>query len=148
MKIETKYFGAMEIEKKDCIEFPAGLPGFESYHSFVLLPVDELGTYFALQSVKEAGISLIVTNPYQFYKDYEFDIDEEDLGIERPEDVAVYNVVTLRDPFENSTLNLQAPIVMNMGEGTAKQLILNQPEYKTKHPLIPSPKGGESHARP
>ncbi|WP_406944703.1 flagellar assembly protein FliW [Halobacillus sp. SY10] len=148
MKIETKYFGAIEIEKKDCVEFPAGLPGFESYQSFVLLPVDELGTYFALQSVEEAGLSLIVTNPYYFYKDYEFDIDEEDLGIGRPEDVAVYNVVTLRDPFEMSTLNLQAPIVMNTTKGTAIQLILNNPDYKTKHPLIPSEKGGESHARP
>ncbi|MGR9048800.1 flagellar assembly protein FliW [Halobacillus faecis] len=148
MRIETKYFGTIEIEKKDCIEFPAGLPGFESYHSFVLLPVDELGTYFALQSVEEGSLSLIVTNPYHFYKGYEFDINEEDLGIERPEDVAVYNVVTLRDPFENSTLNLQAPIVMNIAQGKAKQLILNQPEYKTKHPLIKFGKGGESHARP
>jgi flagellar assembly factor FliW len=147
MKIETKYFGALELEKKDCIEFPAGLPGFESYHRFVLLPVDELGTYFALQSVEEAGLSLIVTNPYLFYKDYEVDIDEEDLGIERPENVAVYNVVTLRDPFEMSTLNLQAPIVINTPKGTAKQLILNHPDYKTKHPLISSEKGGESHAR-
>ncbi|MEC3882775.1 flagellar assembly protein FliW [Halobacillus sp. HZG1] len=148
MKIETRYFGEIEIDKKDCIEFPAGLPGFESYHSFVLLPVDELGTYFALQSVEEAGLSLIVTNPYHFYKDYEFDIEEEKLGIMRTEDVAVYNVVTLRDPFDESTLNLQAPIVMNTAVGKAKQLILNQPEYNTKHLLIPSGKGGESHARP
>ncbi|WP_242517930.1 flagellar assembly protein FliW [Halobacillus sp. GSS1] len=145
--IETKYFGEIEIEKKDCIEFPEGLPGFESYHTFVLLPVEELGTYFALQSVEEAGLSLIVTNPYHFYKDYEFDISEKDLGIEHPENVAVFNVVTLRDPFENSTLNLQAPIVMNTVKRTAKQLILNQPEYKTKHPLILTAKGGESHAR-
>ena len=148
MNIETKYFGAIEVEKKECIEFTSGLPGFENYHNFVLLPVDELGTYFALQSVEEAGLSLIVTNPYLFYKDYEFDIDEEELGIERPEDVAVYNVVTLRDPFETSTLNLQAPIVINTAKGTAKQLILNHTDYKTKHPLVPSVKGGESHARP
>ncbi|SFJ45645.1 flagellar assembly factor FliW [Halobacillus dabanensis] len=147
MKIETKYFGAMEVEKKNFIEFSSGLPGFESYHNFVLLPVDELDTYFALQSVEEAGLSLIVTNPYLFYKDYEFDIDEEDMGIESPEDVAVYNVVTLRDPFETSTLNLQAPIVMNTAKGTAKQIILNHPDYRTKHPLIPYGKGGESHAR-
>ncbi|CDQ19211.1 flagellar assembly factor FliW [Halobacillus karajensis] len=147
MKIETKYFGEMEVEEKDCIDFPTGLPGFESYHSFVLLPVDKLGTYYALQSVEEAGLSLIVTNPYLFYKDYEFDIDEEDLKFEHPEDIAVYNVVTLRDPFEDSTLNLQGPIVLNTAQGIANQLILNHPDYQTKHPLIQPVKGGESYAR-
>lgn len=148
MKIETKYFGEVEVDEKDCIDFPNGLPGFESYHSFVLLPVDELGSYFALQSVEEAGVSLVVTNPYLFYKDYEFEIDPENLGILSHEDVAVYNVVTLQDPFEKSTLNLQAPIVMNTKKREAKQLILNQAEYHTKHPLISTVKGGESHARP
>ncbi|WP_281975959.1 flagellar assembly protein FliW [Halobacillus litoralis] len=148
MKIETKYFGTVEVNADELIRFPHGLPGFESFRSFVLLPVDELGTYFALQAVDEEGVSLIVTNPYIFYKDYAFDIDEQELSLEKPEDVAVYNVVTLKDPFEDSTLNLQAPIVMNVRERIAKQVILNDVNYQTKHPLTQSNKGGESHARP
>ncbi|QAS53705.1 flagellar assembly protein FliW [Halobacillus litoralis] len=148
MKVETKYFGTVEVDAEELISFPHGLPGFESFHSFVLLPVDELGTYFALQAVDEAGLSLIVTNPYIFYKDYAFDIDEQELSLEKPNDVAVYNVVTLKDPFEKSTLNLQAPIVMNVRERIAKQVILNDANYQTKHPLTQSNKGGESHARP
>ncbi|MBX0357534.1 flagellar assembly protein FliW [Halobacillus sp. Nhm2S1] len=148
MKMKTKYFGEIEVRDKECIEFSNGLPGFENYHSFVLLPVDELGAYYALQSVKEAGVCLIVTNPYHFYKDYEFDIDPEELGIQSQEDIAIYNVVTLRNPFEKSTINLQAPIVMNTRQRKAKQLILNQVDYRTKHPLTPAVKGGESHARP
>ncbi|MGP4061268.1 flagellar assembly protein FliW [Halobacillus sp. H74] len=148
MKIETKYFGTVEVNAEEMIRFPHGLPGFESFHSFVLLPVDELGTYFALQAVDEAELSLIVTNPYLFYKDYAFDIDENELSLEKPDEVAVYNVVTLKEPFEESTLNLQAPIVVNIPERIAKQVILNDINYQTKHPLTHSNKGGESHARP
>lgn len=148
MEIGTKYFGKIDIEQSEVIKFPHGLPGFEGYKKFVLLPVGENGMYFALQSVKETAVALIVTNPYLFCKDYAFDFDEEELDIVNPEDVSVYNVVTLRDPFEESTINLQAPIVMNTKSRLAKQVILNQTPYQTRHPLLQLSKGGEAYARP
>ncbi|MFC2949343.1 flagellar assembly protein FliW [Virgibacillus sediminis] len=151
MRIATKYFGTVEVAEEELIQFERGLPGFEGYHSFVLIPVDEQGVYQALQSMEEAGISLIVTNAYMFYPDYAFDLDEKsqnDIELKQPEDLAVYNVVTLKDPFEASTINLQAPIVINKKAGKAKQLILNDNTYQTRHPLLKSNKGGDLHARP
>ncbi|MFC7062471.1 flagellar assembly protein FliW [Halobacillus seohaensis] len=150
MKIETKYFGELEVKEEDFIHFENGIPGFESYHKYALLPVDDAGLYLALQSVDEAGVALIVTNPYLFYKDYAFDLDEKsqnDLDIAKPEDVAVYGVVTVKEPFSKSTLNLQGPIIVNLEKNKGKQIILNSPTYRTKHPLF-EPKGGEAHARP
>ncbi|MFC7321886.1 flagellar assembly protein FliW [Halobacillus campisalis] len=150
MNIATKYFGDIEVKEDDCITFKKGIPGFESYHTFILLPVNDTSLYLALQSVDEAGVALIVTNPYLFYKNYEFDLDEksqEGLGITKPEDVAVYTVVTVKEPFAQSTLNLQAPIIMNINNGQAKQIILNQTTYRTKHPLFTN-EGGETYARP
>ncbi|MFG6147992.1 flagellar assembly protein FliW [Halobacillus sp. B23F22_1] len=150
MKIHTKYFGEMDVMKEEFLDFTQGLPGFESYHSFVLLPVDEEGLYLALQSVEEAAVALIVTNPYLFYKQYEFELGEKslsDLEINKPEDVAVYSVITLKEPFADSTLNLQAPIVVNVEKKLGKQVILHDTDYQTKHPLLQA-QGGEAHARP
>ncbi|WP_101843032.1 flagellar assembly protein FliW [Halobacillus sp. Marseille-P3879] len=150
MKIETKYFGQINVERDGIIHFEQGLPGFESYQDFVLLPVDEDGVYSALQSVEEPGIALIVTNPYLFYKDYEFDLDEkslEDVQLERAEDIAVYSVITVQEPFTQSTLNLQAPVIVNIEKKLGKQVILHDTSYRTKHPLLQE-QGGEAHARP
>ncbi|UOR11674.1 flagellar assembly protein FliW [Halobacillus amylolyticus] len=150
MKVETKYFGVVEVEENELIHFEQGLPGFESYRSFVLLPVDETGVYYALQSCEEAGVSLIVASPYLFYKEYEFDLGKQmqlDLDIGKAVDVAVYSVVTLREPFKESTINLQAPIIVNVNNGKAKQLILADEIYQTRHSLSQE-EGGEQHARP
>ncbi|MCP3028104.1 flagellar assembly protein FliW [Halobacillus sp. A5] len=150
MKIETKYFGEIDVKKDDLIHFEQGLPGFESYYEFVLLPVDEDGVYSAMQSIDEPGVALIVTNPYFFYKDYEFDLEEKtlkDVQIEKPEEVAVYSVITVQEPFTRSTLNLQAPVIVNVEKKLGKQVILHDTSYRTKHPLLQE-QGGEAHARP
>ncbi|ELK47063.1 flagellar assembly protein FliW [Halobacillus sp. ACCC02827] len=147
MYIQTKYFSELEVTDSDLLVFAHGLPGFEDYHQFVLLPIDDTGTYFVLQSVEEADVALIVTNPYLFYKNYSFDFDEKSMGIKGLEEVAVYSVVTLEDPFEKSTLNLQAPIVINVRTKEGKQIILNDSVYRTKHELLQEIKGGGNHAR-
>ncbi|WP_082233354.1 flagellar assembly protein FliW [Halobacillus massiliensis] len=150
MKAETKYFGEVEVAEDQFIHFHNGLPGFEHLRVFTLLPVDEQGLYFTLQSMEEAEVALIVTNPYLFYSDYEFDIDEKstgDLSLEQPEDVAVYSVVTVKEPFARSTINLQGPVVVNTTSSKGKQIILNKTHYETKHPLF-NEKGGGVHARP
>ncbi|GGF31290.1 flagellar assembly factor FliW [Halobacillus andaensis] len=150
MNIHTKYFGVIDVNEEDFLHFEQGLPGFENYHSFVFLPVDEDGIYLALQSVDEAAVALIVTNPYLFYKDYAFDLDKKslsDVEINKLEEVAVYSVITLKEPFANSTLNLQAPIVVNVEKKLGKQVILHDTDYQTKHPLLQA-QGGEVNARP
>lgn len=51
-----------------------------------------------------------------FFKDYGFDLDEttvELLEIESAEDVEVMAILTIEEPFEKSTANLMAPIVVN-----------------------------------
>ncbi|WP_226580603.1 flagellar assembly protein FliW [Halobacillus litoralis] len=150
MKIKTKHFGDVEVKEEGCFHFEHGLPGFENYHTFALLPVDEKGVYMALQSIDESGIALIVTNPYLFLTDYEFDLDESTIAetqLEIPEDAAVYNVLTLRESLQQSTINLKAPIVLNARTKKGKQVILNNESYQTKHPLFINQKGGVVHAR-
>jgi flagellar assembly factor FliW len=151
MEIETKYFGKVEVEGNQIVEFKQGLPGFKEYNSFVLLPLEDAPVYHVLQSIEEAGLAFIVVNPYVFFKDYGFDIDEQskqDLGLKEAKDVELYSVMTLRDPFKTSTLNLQAPIVINGKNQNAKQLILNNSDYHTQHSIGVSEEAGGTHAHP
>lgn len=148
MIIATKFFGDIEIKPQDILEFPGGLPGFEDVKRFVLLNMEEKGIYQVLQSIDQPQVALIVTNPYLFLKDYSFDLDGktlELLEIESPKDVIILSIVTLRTPFSETTVNLQAPVVVNYNRNKGKQVILNDTFYHTKHLLASFRKEEKQH---
>lgn len=138
MQLETKFHGLITIDPEQIWTFPKGLPGFETEESFVLLPIEGNDFFQVLQSTKTASIGFIVTNPYTIVKDYTFKIDEptiELLGIEEEKEVMVLNVLTIKDPFETSTINLQAPLIFQVNHKKARQMILNETNYSMRHPI-------------
>ncbi len=76
----------------------------------------------------------MVVSPFEFKKDYSFELSEEDkeeLKIE--EDVAVYSIVTIHSDVTKSTMNLLAPVIINPAQRVGKQVVLQQTGYITKH---------------
>lgn len=148
MNIQTKYLGETNISEENIIQFPHGLPGFSDETSFVLMELPDGGTFQVLQSVQTAELAFIVTSPYHFYPNYSINLDDsvvELLKIKQPEDVAIYTIVTVKDPFSASTMNLKAPLVINTKTLLAKQQILNDDRYQTKAPIAAQhSKGGDS----
>lgn len=139
MNIHTKYHGEITIEESDIIQFENGIPGFLHEQEFIILPLTEDGIYSVMQSVRTSQLAFVITNPFIFYKDYDFTLEDvivKQLGIEAITDVKVFNILTLQEPFEKTTVNLQAPIIINTKNNQAKQVILNNESYKTKHPLF------------
>lgn len=140
MKIETKYFGQISVDQNKVIHFVTGLPGFDEEKEFVLLKLSgtSLEAFQMLQSIKTPGLAFVVTNPYYFYKDYEFRLNKtikDLLKIEQQEDVLVLTIVTLKSPFDQSTINLKAPLIINLNRKLGKQYILNDENYPTKAPI-------------
>lgn len=139
MKIKTKYHGEITIDERQIIHFENGLPGFLEEKQFVILPLTDDQIYLILQSIQTPEIAFVITNPFFFYKDYEFKLEDgvvEQLEIKEPGDVQVFNILTIYDPFEKTTINLQAPIVINIKNNRAKQVILNYDHYTTREPLF------------
>lgn len=135
MLINTKFLGEVEVNESEIITFEAGVPGFSEHTKFTLLALDADLPLALLQSTEEAEISFVVAFPYAFKKDYAFDLSEEDkqhLQIETEEDVLVYSVVTLKESFSDSTLNLLAPIIINNRTKLGKQIVLHD---NAQHPL-------------
>lgn len=139
MKIETKYAGVLDIEDDQIIHFPHGLPGFQEEQRFLLMELPDGGLFQVLQSVETTGLAFVVASPYPIMKDYSVNLDEavqEVLQIEKPEDVAIYGIVTVKDPFSASTINLKAPLIINIKERLGKQQILSTDDYATKTAII------------
>src|SRR5690625_1181022 len=146
MNIQTKYLGNIDVKEAKVIQFPAGLPGFIDETKFVLLDLPGNEAFQILQSVTSEHIAYIVTNPYHFYHEFEYELEEnvlESLSIKSEKDVIVLNIETLKDPFHTSTMNLKAPIILNSAEMHGKQYILNISDYSAKAPLSRSPVGKE-----
>lgn len=138
MNILTKYLGELTIDKQEIITFPNGLPGFIEEKEFILIDLPNNPLFQFLQSVNNAELAFIVTNPYNYYETYTFELDEQtltNLKISRKQDVDVKTIVTLQEPFIHSTLNLKAPLIINRTRRLAKQYILQTNKYQTKSPI-------------
>ena len=95
-------------------------------------------SFQVMQSTEEAGVAFVVANPYAFVPTYDLKIDEatvNSLAIEKEEDVFVLAVVSVKEPFEQSTLNLQAPLIFNRYNQKGKQMIMNSTTYGMSHPI-------------
>lgn len=120
------------------IIFEKGIPGFEGYKKFELNDIEGNKNLKMITSKENSSIGFVSISPFKVKKDYEIDLNEEiisELSIEKPEDVLVLNIITLGKTLESSTVNLKAPIIINIKNNKGKQLILQDDKYKIKEPL-------------
>lgn len=136
MKIKTKFFGEIEIEENKIVNFKEGIPGFEKLKKFVVLNMEENDTLKCLNSTEDGQICLLLISPWDYFKEYEFELtdnDEKELEINSPEDIVVYNVLTIRE--NRITANLLSPIVINVLKNKGKQIILSNSKYSIRQEI-------------
>ncbi|MBB6447284.1 flagellar assembly protein FliW [Bacillus benzoevorans] len=138
MIIQTKFHGKQEIAAEDIIHFESGIPGFLHEKEFCILPMTDT-PFYVMQSIQTTEVAFIIMEPFQIFPDYEFDLPDEllaGLNFRSDQDLAVFVILTVQEPFNKTTANLQAPIILNQANKKAKQYIINQSLYTTKHLII------------
>ena len=139
MKIATKFFGSIEIDDKDCINFSHGIPGFENFHRYFIKQYKDQSPFLVMQSTEKADLAFILIELEKIFPGYSIDLDDDivaELNLTEPADAVVRVIVTLPEDVHKATVNLAAPIIINFKSGLAKQIILNNPQYSLKHPLF------------
>lgn len=137
MKTIQTRFGEVEYNPDNLLHFPAGMIGFPTLHDFIVMPNKKEGPLFWIQSIDEAAIAFVLTDPNNFFLDYQLKPDESEknsLNITKDDDCYVLSVVTV-PPDQKITLNLAAPILFSPKTNRAIQVILENTEYKSKTPL-------------
>ena len=139
MVIKTTRFGEISISEESILNIPEGMLGFESCKHFVLLETQPDSPFKWLQSVDEPHLAFMVINPLDFFPDYDIDLPDDDadmLGLNCPMDAALLTTVTL-DPDEGrATTNLLGPVAINSQNLRAKQIVLQDERYGTKHIIM------------
>lgn len=104
--------------------------GFEDTLKVEINEIDEL--FSTMQDVNNKDISFTLANPYAL-REYSFDVPSDVrilLDINKDSNINVYNVVVVRKPLEESTVNFLAPIIVNNDNKKVAQAVLDG----KKHP--------------
>lgn len=135
-KIQSR-FGEIEYDPDNSLLFPEGLIGFEDLRQFVVMPNEQDGPLFWIQSVEDPQLAFVLTDPSNFYDNYKVvpdDRERDKLGIAEGDDCYVVSVVTVPSD-RNITLNLAAPILFAPKTNRALQVILEGTQFSPQTPL-------------
>ncbi|MCS6830698.1 MAG: flagellar assembly protein FliW [Armatimonadota bacterium] len=138
--IDSTRFGRIEIDEEAVITFSQGLFGFEQYRRFVVLCLDEKSPFRWLQSLEEPGLAFVVIEPRHFLPEYAPAISDADArALELSTDTPTVTFVIVTIPAgkpEQMTANLMGPIVVNAITRNARQVIVEDECYSTKHSIL------------
>jgi len=107
--------------------------GFENIEEFDLENIEE--NFFKL---KNDEVTFTLINPSILRNDYIFDIDEatqKKLKLIQNTKYFVLNIMIVKNPFIESTVNFAAPIIFNEDEKIMGQVILDKSPYSLTEPL-------------
>ena len=138
--INSAKFGELVIDKNNVFEFVLPIIGFNDLKKYTIVDYKPDSPFKWLQSMEDMELAFPVTLCSFFGIDYKFDIPDEEadkLGIENPDDVFVCNIANI--PSSNpqaATINMLAPVVINLQNKKAMQIILKNTEFEVRHRLF------------
>lgn len=140
MKINTIRFGEIEINEQRIFDFKLPIIGFNDMSRFVLLDLNKDKFFKWLQSVDDPSLAFPVVSIFSLNIDYSVDLPDdviEILKITSAESLLVMNIASIpQDEPQGTTINLLAPLVFNLDNQTAGQVILSGSGYDISFPLF------------
>jgi flagellar assembly factor FliW len=140
MKINTRVLGEIELADDQVIDMPSGMIGFPALIRYALLSFSDPEVPFKYwQCVDDPSMCFIMVDPALFFPDYEITVPAEDLDeieLKSAPEGTVYVVVTIPSDPREMTANLMGPVVINQSANKAKQLVLSDPSYTSKHRVL------------
>ncbi len=140
MKLATERFGEIELDQNFIFDFIEPILGYEQLNKFVLIDHNPESAFKWLQSIEDGTIAFPVSFPKLFGIDYEFVIPEKEakiLDLTNIEDLLAFNIVCIpQGQPQDATINLSAPIIMNLSSKKAIQLVLVESSYPVRQKLF------------
>ena len=138
MTINTRIFGEVTIGDDRMIHFPKGIVGFPELTDFALIHDSEAGEQGGIrwmQSIQEPNFAMPVIDPLTVKEDYNPEVNDDLLAtIGGIDDILVLVTITVPSDLTKMTVNLKAPLIINVPERKACQLIVDQ-DYPVKYAI-------------
>ena len=141
MKAVTRLFGTIDIADDKIITMEKGMIGFPELKHFALIfdeaKKDKAFKIMWLQSMDDGEIAFPVTDPIHLVEDYKPTVNEEiiaHLGEMSDDNAYLLATVTVPRSIEDFSMNLKAPVVINMGTNKGAQII-TEADYPVKYKI-------------
>jgi len=144
MKVFTSRFGPLEIEPEDILCFPRGLVGFEECKHWMLLGDDETDGVAWMQCLSQPELAMAVVSPRRFLPGYQVRVGKAELlplQLDESDEVFVLAVVAQNE--RALTVNLKAPILINLTRLLGRQVIVNDDQPLALE-FAPAPSSGSA----
>ena len=152
MKAVTRLFGTIDVADEKIITMERGMIGFPNLTHFALIfdeeKKDKKFKIMWLQSMDDGDVAFPVADPIQIKEDYKPLVNEEiiaPLGEMTEENTYILVTVTVPKRVEDFSVNLKAPIVINMETNKGAQII-TEDDYPVKYKIYDLLKGNTEKA--
>jgi flagellar assembly factor FliW len=139
MKYLTSRFGKIALEEKDILFLPKGILGFSQLSKYVIIEKDEYDPFKWLQSVEDPDVAFVIVDPTLFFPNYKLEVNEkelEELNFRHMKELVIYVVVTVPPDPSQMSADLLGPVVINSKNSLAKQVVMPNSPYTTKHYIL------------
>lgn len=139
MKFVTSRFGEIDFKESEVILLPKGVLGFSQLTKYVLLEKKEFALFKWLQSIEDPNVAFVIINPLEVFPNYKLEINEielEELDYTNYNDLVTYVIITVPQDVSLASANLLGPLVINPKKRLAKQAVMSNSPYTTKHYLL------------
>lgn len=137
MLVKSTRFGPISADQADIIVFPSGIIGFEDTRHWLILSDAENPDIAWLQSTAQPQVAVPLISPRKFFPEYKVTISQrqiESLRIRSTD--RVYIMLVLSKSAKVITVNLRAPIVINLTQRLAVQGVMDE-LLPLAQPLVP-----------
>lgn len=140
IELDTAKFGKIEVDKKTIFNFVAPIIGFNGLKKYTIIDYKPDSPFKWLQSVEDMELAFPIISVAALNLDYTIDIPDnvvEDLEITNANSVLVMNITSI--PHENpkgTTINLLAPLIFNLDNHKAGQVVLSGSGYDISYPMF------------
>ena len=137
--VRSSRFGELEVPADRVLHFPQGLIGFPKARRFVILDHRPGSPFKWMLCLEQPDLAFAVVEPARMVPDYEapLALAARTLGTD-PADVALFVIVTIPADPTAMTVNLMAPVVVDVRTRRSRQLVLEEgccdPSYRVCAP--------------
>ncbi len=139
VKFQSSRFGELEVPASAVFSIVNGIIGFPDFHRYTLLEYNPPFSW--LHSVENAELAFVVVNAAEFGEGYQFPlpIGDRDIDLQRDDDIAAVNLVSVRSDPSQTTVNLKAPVVVNLRTMLGRQMVLDDARFPVRMQLWAPP---------